>query len=159
MIFLSTAPNENDLEPIFAGLATRAPIPFGDFNWLAAWDDGPCWVWGERKKIGDLVSCVVDTGRLLAQIQRAHENGFKIFFAVVEAQFRPNPQSGMLQTLRGAEGKRPSWVDYHLNPKDRNSTKIEYSRIDNYLNELAFYLGIRIKISHDAKETARIVTD
>lgn len=155
MIFMTDEENDRDLVPLFGGLATVMRLPFGDWNWLGVWDGGqPIWVWGDRKKIGDLVSCVTDTNRLLAQIQKAYEAGFRIFFVVIEANYRPSPTSGMLQTLHGKE-----WRDYHLNPKDKNSPMVEYSRIDNYLNQLDFYLGVRVRISRSPRETARMVID
>ena len=73
--------------PLFGDIATSYPI-IGDFNFKGVWTEGEqVWVWGDRKKLGDLVDCVVSTGRLLRQVQDAKAAGFRFFFVVIEAVF------------------------------------------------------------------------
>ena len=50
----------------------------------------------ERKKVGDLVSCILD-GRLLHQAQIAKENGIDTYVVIVEGRVRPNPDDGLLE--------------------------------------------------------------
>lgn len=154
-IFLSTAPNENDLEPILGGMCNRQPIPFGDFNFQGKWWEGEdIWIWGERKKLGDLVQCVQSTGRLLRQVQDAKDAGFRAFFIIVEAIIRCNPRNGALQYRRGN-----GWTDYHINPSNPSSAIVPYKRIADFLNQLDLYCGIRYRISSGPQDTVRKVLD
>lgn len=154
-IFLSNAPNEDDLEPLFGGLARRWAIPYGDFNFQGQWVDGEeVWVWGERKRLRDLVQCVMSSGRFLRQIQEAHTAGFRFFFSVIEGIFRANPQTGLLEHRRGG-----GWETFHVDPRNPDSPTIAYSRIDNYLNQIDYYLGVRVRMSSGPSETVRKVTD
>ena len=154
-IFLTTQSNDADLIPLLQPLVTPYPIPFGDFNFSGKWtNQEQVWIWGDRKKLGDLVTCVVSTGRLLRQVQDAKAAGFRFFFVIIEAVFRCNPDTGNLQHLRGKK-----WVDYHLNPKNPDSPTIPYIQIINYLNQLDWYCGVRVRITSNARETAQAVKD
>jgi len=155
MIYLTTAPNDADLIPIFGDICTPLSIPFGDFNFTGIWfENEPIWIWGERKKLGDLVNCIQSSGRLLRQVQDAKEAGYSQFFLIIEAMFRPNPQTNALQYRRGK-----TWTDYHINPKDPKSAIISYKRIVDFLNQLDFYCGIRYRITASPKDTVRKVLD
>ena len=154
MIWLSDNVNEDDTEAMFGGLAIRHHI-LGDYNWSGLWyNDQSIWVWGDRKHLGDLVQCVLDTGRLLRQLQAAYQAGFSHFFVVIEAIFRPSPSSGLLEVRRGQ-----AWTPYHIQVQNQDSPTIEYKRIDQYLNELSLYAGVQVKRSSNPAETVRQVVD
>jgi len=102
-------------------------------------------VCGERKKISDLVQCITITGRHLKQVQDAREAGFEFIFLVTEGLYRPG-ENGELEVR---EGNR--WVPYY--------PAIEYYRVDSYLNELQWYMGVVVKRSSSPRETARLVLD
>lgn len=154
-IFITQSPNDQDLVPLLGDLCRPYPIPYGDFNFEGVWVGGErVWVWGERKKLGDLVQCVMSTGRLLAQVQRAREAGFRFFFLIVESIFRRAPDNGALQYRTGS-----GWRDYHLNPRSHESPTIPYKRVADYLNELDWYCGVRVRVSSGPADTARKIVD
>jgi len=154
-IFLTTERNDKDLLPLFGDIAKPYDIPYGDFNFQGQWVGGEqVWVWGDRKKLGDLVDCVVSTGRLLRQIQDARAAGFRFFFVIIEAIFRCSPTDGALQYRAGNK-----WKDYHINPRNQSSPTIPYIQIANYLNELDWYAGVRVRITSSPRDTVRTVMD
>jgi len=155
MIYLTTAPNDADLIPIFGDICDPIPIPYGDFNFEGKWwENEPIWVWGERKKIGDMVTCIQSSGRLLRQVQDAKEAGFSQFFIIFEAIFRCSPINGAIQTRRGK-----NWVDYHINPTNPDSLVVPYKRVVDFLNQLDYYCGIRYRITAGPRDTVRKVLD
>jgi len=155
VIYLTTAPNDADLIPIFGDICQPLSIPYGDFNFEGKWwENESIWIWGERKKLGDLVNCIQSSGRLLRQVQDAKEAGFSQFFIIIEAIFRSNPQTGALQHRKGKD-----WSDYHINPYDSNSKIISYKRVVDFLNQLDYYCGIRYRITTSPRDTVRKVLD
>jgi len=154
-IYVTNEPNDKDLAKQLGKLCEPYELKCGDVNFLANWtDDEQVWVWGERKKLGDLVTCATDSGRLLRQVQEAHQAGFKFLFLIIEAIYRRDPTSGLLQTRNGKD-----WQDYHINPKDKKSKTIPYSRISGYLNQLRYYLGVHIYHTASVRETALTIMD
>lgn len=161
MIFVTEAPNDRDLLPFFGGLATTAPIPHGDFCFFGLWyEKKPVRVCGERKKIGDLVNCAQSTGRYLKQVQDAREAGFDFVFLVVEGRMRVGEKTGLLEIPKppgvrkiASELPKPTgrWIEFF--------PPIEYRRVDDYLNQVQFYLDVRLKRSESPRETAQIVMD
>ena len=152
-IYVTSAPNDKDLLHHLGSLAQVHQIEAGDINFLGLWENGEqVWVWGERKKLSDLVNCVLDSGRFLRQIQDAHAAGFKFFFSIIEAMYRANPQTGLLEYRRGK-----NWTTYHINPKNTTSPTVDFKRIEDYLNEISFYLGVRVFHTLSVRETAQKV--
>lgn len=153
MIYLDVHPNEDDLESLFGGLAIRYPLPHGDFNFQGQWLDGdPIWIWGERKRLSDLVQSVVSSGRFLRQIQDARAAGFSFFFCIIEAIYRADPNTGLLQYRKGGD-----WVTYHMDHRNPNSPAIEYSRIESFLNQIDYYCGVRVRQTTGPVDTVRKV--
>jgi len=149
--YVTNEPNDKDLAKQLT-LATPIEMQCGDVAFTGKWTDNEeMWVWCERKKLGDLVACALDTGRLLRQIQEAHQAGFKFFFLIVEAMFRKDPATGLLQQLRGK-----NWANYTLGS---NTKTIPYSRISGYLNQLRYYLNIQVYITRSVRETADTVME
>lgn len=143
MIYLTTAHNDRSLIPLFGGLAIAAPIPHGDFNFFGIWQDNtPAKVCGDRKKIGDLVSCI-NSGRHLQQLQQAHASGFTHQFIIVEGLMQPGGD-GLLHVRKGRD-----WAPHYPN--------IEYHRVDAYLNQIDQYMGVQVKRSMSPAETVAMV--
>jgi len=146
VIYVTEAPNDQDLLPLLGGIALPAPIPHGDFCFFGVWEElRAIRVCGERKKISDLVQCITITGRHLKQVQDAREAGFEFIFLVTEGLYRPG-ENGELEVREGNK-----WVPYY--------PAIEYYRVDSYLNELQWYMGVVVKRSSSPRETARLVLD
>jgi len=145
MIYLTEAPNDQELLPLFGGLAMPAPLPHGDFAFFGYWEEGrPISICGERKKTGDLVTCITNSGRYLAQWQSARAAGFERIFLIVEGVFRPG-SDGLLEVKRGKD-----WRAFYPH--------IEHRRFYTYLDEVANYLGVQVKLTHNPRETALAVT-
>ena len=150
-IFITKHKNDADMIPLIGAIGNPIPLTYGDFFFFGLWDDGrEIRVSGERKKLGDLVSCI-HTGRHLQQLRDARGQGYEFHFLIIEAEMRPNPKTGLLQ--HRLYGK---WMNFLLIPDNPKST-IEYFRVDDYLNEIAWYAGVVIKYSSSAKETANQV--
>ncbi len=151
-IYLTTAPNDADLIPHLGEFCTPYPITCGDINHLGYWiDNQPVWIWGERKHLGDLVNCALDTGRFLRQIQDAHAANFTFFYTIIEAYYRKG-KDGLLETRRGK-----SWEVYHLNPRDKKSPTVSYDRIEGYLNQIEYYCNVHVYHTTSPKETANTI--
>lgn len=103
----------------------------------------------EYKKIDDLLKCMIDgrfTGTQLPAMKKCYER----CYLLVEGSYRPNPESGVLQTRRYDRKKRAwGWQD----------DRFTYQQLDSYLNTLAERAGIRIMRSFDVKESAKMVMD
>lgn len=147
-IFITKHKNDADMKPLIGEVGNEIPLQYGDFFFFGLWEDGKeVRVSGERKKLGDLVACILN-GRHVQQLRDAKGQGYEFHFLIIEAEMRPNPKNGLLQ--HRLYGK---WVDFRLIPDEPKST-IEYFRVDDYLNEIAWYAGVVIKYSSSAKETA-----
>lgn len=150
-IFLTDQPNDAELVPIFksmGNLAVVSPIPHGDFAFFGLWhNDEPIRVCGDRKKLMDLVNSM-NTGRYIKQLQEAHESGFDRLFLVLEwdSRYGISGEGGLISARRGD----------HWEPI-RPIT--QYKRVDDYLNELHWYMGVQVKHSHTPRETVRQVVD
>lgn len=148
MLFLTSAPNDSDLVPLFksmGNLAVVADIAYGDFNWAGLWYNNEVLaVSGDRKKLMDLISCM-STGRYLKQLRDARAAGFDKLFLMLEWENKYGVnQDGLICKRRGKE-----WV-----PVDPPTM---FSRVEAYLNELHWYMGIQVKKSHTPMETVRQV--
>lgn len=148
-LYTTNESNDADLAKQLGNLADVRELACGDINHLGYWLDGSqVWVWGERKKLGDIINCL-DSGRLLRQIQDARQAGFTHLYLILETPFmRANPTTGILETRTGSD-----WRTYGFN----GSKGIQYSRLMGYLNQLRFYLNVHVYQTHSVKETAQIV--
>ena len=154
-IYITNEPNDRDLLKQLGTLAQSYELKCGDINFLANWIDGEqVWTWGERKKLSDLVTCALDSGRLLRQVQDAYQAGFKFLFLIIEAIYRRSPTTGLLEVRKGS-----TWVEYHINPKNPKTSTVQYSRISGYLNQLRYYLGVQVYHTASVRETALTILD
>jgi len=158
-LYITNEPNDKDLVKALPD-SIAYELKCGDINHQGYWVAGEqIWIWGERKKLSDLVTCALDSGRLLRQVQEAHQAGFKFLYLIVEATYRESPVTGLLEVrkpIRGAKGQG-TWTAYHINPRDSKSATVPYSRIRGYLNQLRYYLGVHVYHTASVKETAATV--
>lgn len=147
MIYLTSSPNDSDLLPLFSNIGVPhcpMPLPHGDFCWFGWWWEGEeIKVCGDRKKLGDLARCMGD-GRHLQQVQDAHQAGFKFAFLIPEGDWRYGKRSGLVEVPRGKE-----WVP--LIPNTQNS------HWRAYLDEIEWYLGVKVRYTRSARETVQTV--
>jgi len=153
-LYLTDEPNDADLIPHLGNLAIPYPLVCGDINFQGYWQDGEIvWIWGERKKLSDMVNCALDTGRFLRQIQDARQAGFRFFFLILEGIFRRG-SNGLLEIRKGND-----WQPYHVDPRNPQSPTVPYYRISNYLNQCRYYLGIHVYRTNSPRETAMEISD
>ncbi len=151
-IYTSNLPNDADMIRALGSIAVPMPL-FTDACFAGVGDnDTPLLVGVERKKLGDLASCIHD-GRLMFQLQVSKEAGCDVLCLIVEGDCRPNPEDGVLEM--------PVWG---INAKLKRSqywTPVlpitTYSRFDQYLTELDYLAGVVVKRSRNVLETAAII--
>jgi len=148
-LFCTDEPNDADLVRTLGAIAVALPL-FTDCCFVSV--DGLL-VACERKKIGDMASCV-QTGRLLAQLQASAEVATDVFVVIVEGRYRRNPEDGLLEI--------PVWG---VNPRTMKRCEMwqpvkpsmMFSRFDQYLTELQRDAGIIIKHTEDVRGTADVI--
>jgi ERCC4-type nuclease len=167
-MYITQMPNDRDLVRELGNSAIVIPLECGDVNFFAVggWkSDKESLVLIERKKIGDIASCI-HTGRYLHQAQNGYEFGADFLILIVEGDIKASPE-GLLMTRRQ--------VAYHqtfvVSPKSRRHKSalvspshtsrwypvepyIEYSRLSQYLDELHWLCGIQVLRSANVAETA-----
>jgi ERCC4-type nuclease len=149
-IYTSNLPNDQDMIKALGSLACPLPLSIGDCC-FSGYDSKLIAV--ERKKIGDLCSCILD-GRYLAQAQTSVELGADYLCLIVEGECRSNSEDGLLEV--------PVWG---INPRTMKRCEMwvpvkpvmMYSRFDQFLTEVARDLGVIVKRSRDVQETACII--
>ena len=159
MILVASSPSDpfnQDLIHHLGGLGQPCPLPYGDAVFMGVWEDGEVVrVLIERKKLIDMIRCVMDTGRHIQQMRDAHGAGYKVQYLILEGMIRAGAD-GRVETRDGS-----GWV-----PMSKISERvggvvpdIEFGRLDNYLNQLALYLGVFTKETTGVRDTARRVLD
>jgi len=107
----------------------------------------------ERKKIGDLCSCIND-GRFLFQMQTCKSAGADYLCLILEGRYRRNPDDGLLEV--------PVWG---FNPRTSKRCEVwepvrpttMFSRFDQYLTELQRDAGIIVKHTENVRGTADVI--
>lgn len=149
-IYCSDLPNDQDMIHALGSCAHPQNLIVCD---TLFWGYDGLVIGTERKKIGDMVSCI-QNGRYLHQAQLAKEAGVSVLSLIVEGEVRENPDDGLLEikvwginprTLHRAEMWQP------VRPT------MTYSRFDQFLTELNYLAGIIVKRSRDVHETASII--
>ena len=147
-------PFNNDLLRELGGIGQPSPLPYGDAVFMGYWEGGRVIrVLIERKKTIDMVRCVMDTGRHIQQMRDAHGAGYDVQYLVLEGTHRAGPDGRLETRIRG------SWQPISRIGVKGSVPDIDYSRLDNYLNQLELYLGIFTKTSAGVSETARKILD
>jgi ERCC4-type nuclease len=153
ILFVTSAPNDNDLAKTLGSCVIRCPVPSDICFWGAGDNDTVLKIACERKKPGDLANCILD-GRLMHQAQIAKEEGIDVYVVVVEGRTRSNPDDGLLEI-----------VTWGINPRTMHRAEmwqpvkptITYSRFDQFLTELDYLAGVIVKRSDNVQETASII--
>jgi len=107
----------------------------------------------ERKKVGDLASCLI-TGRFLNQMATCKEYDADVLVLILEGRYRRNPEDGVLEI--------PVWK---VNPRTSKRAEFwepvtpltQFSRFDQYLTELQRDAGIIFKHTENVKGTADVI--
>jgi len=149
MIYTSDLPNDQDLIKALGSMAIPVNL-FTDACFSSV--DGKV-VAVERKKIGDMASCVL-SGRFLFQMQNCKEAGADYLVLILEGRYRRNPEDGLLEV--------PVWVPfvnaggYHKRREEWQPVKpsMMFGRFDQYLIELSRDVGIIVKHTENVRGTA-----
>jgi ERCC4-type nuclease len=137
MIWVTTAANDKDLvRPL--GVATY--LPQGDAIFKGTADGKEVKVCVERKKMRDLVNCIND-GRHIQQVRQAMAAGFDYYTLVVEAIWR-SAKDGEAEYKAGRNWTR---------------TGMPWTRIQAYLMELHYLMGVQVLYSKSTKETCDLI--
>jgi len=150
IVYCSDLPNDQDMIEALGSVAIPIPIPHGDVAFIGIDDNGePLRICVERKKVPDMVSCVL-TDRYLNQVQLAKDAGFQVFCLILEGRYRPAPADGLLE-IPGydRERDRAGWKP--------TAIAITFSRLDQYLTELQSLAGIIVKHTENVRETAAVI--
>ncbi len=135
-------------------VALPVPLACGDCAFFGVGaDNRPLRIAVERKKIGDLASCILD-GRYIYQAQRAKSAGFDILALIVEGRVHCNSDDGLLEI--------PVWG---ISPRTLRRCQIyepvklaiTYSRWCQYLFEIYYLLGIPVFRTESVQETACVI--
>jgi ERCC4-type nuclease len=103
----------------------------------------------ERKKIGDLCSCILD-GRFLFQMQNCKSAGSDYLCLVLEGRYRRNPDDGILEIPVWGINSRGN----HAEVWKPVQPTMMYSRFDQYLTEIQRDAGIIFKHTENVHGTA-----
>ena len=149
MIYTSSLPNDADMIRALGSMAI--PVNLFTDACFASVDEKLICV--ERKKIGDLCSCISD-GRFLFQMQNCKAAGGDYLCLILEGRYRRNPEDGLLEV--------PVWG---FNPRAQKRAEVwepvkptmQFSRFDQYLTELQRDAGILIKHTENVRGTADVI--
>jgi len=149
VIYTSNLPNDTDMIRALGSMA----IPVNLFTDACFSSVDEKVVACERKKIGDMASCVLD-GRFLFQMQTCKEAGADYLCLILEGRYRRNPEDGLLEV--------PVWVPfvnvggYHKRREEWQPVKpsMMFSRFDQYLTEIQRDVGIIVKHTENVRGTA-----
>ena len=110
----------------------------------------------ERKKLGDMASCIL-SGRFILQMQNCKVANSDYLILILEGRYRRNPEDGLLEV--------PVWVPfvnvggYHKRREEWQPVKptMMFSRFDQYLTELQRDVGIIVKHTENVRGTADVI--
>ncbi len=149
MIFVTKAPNDAELMPHFPpGMAEFQPIAYGDTCFVGAPIDGigtlAC---QERKKLGDMVSCI-ESGRHIEQVRRAYQAGWtrQTLILQLDQPIRKGT-GGFLEVRRGKE-----WSPYTVTGKE-----FHYDKLMAYLQEIYWLAGVQVVTTRSTKESVEAI--
>lgn len=148
MIFTSNLPCDQDMIRALGSMAI--PVNLFTDACFASIDEKLVCV--ERKKIGDLCSCIND-GRFLFQMQRCKEAGSDYLVLVLEGRYRRNPEDGLLEVPVWGINSRGN----HAEIWKPVQPTMQFSRFDQYLTELQRDVGIIVKHTENVRGTADVI--
>ena len=121
-------------------MAQPIPLPYGDALYVGLWENNRgVRVLIERKRTLDFIQCVL-SGRHLKQAQDAANAGYDFQWLIVEGHYSADA-GGMVVLPRQGQ-----WVRLNEIPTPTGHLPdLEFRRLDDYLNQIDLYLGIRHK--------------
>lgn len=131
MIRIDYRTGSKELDPYIHSKHEIATLDYGDIDFIGMGDDAPAYVCIERKVIGDLISSM-SSGRLSGHQLIGMLEHYTHIYLLVEGIWRPNPQTGVLEKLRGKK-----WTPVH-----HGSRKYMARDVYNYINTLAVICGV-----------------
>ena len=149
MIYITKAPNDAEMMPHFpTGLAQFYDIAYGDACFVGAPVDGIGTLCsGERKKLGDMISCI-ESGRHIEQVRRAYQAGWNRQFLVFQLdQPIRKGVGGFLEVRRGK-----SWELYTAIGRE-----FHYNKLMDYLNEIYWLGGVQVIITRSTKQSVEAI--
>lgn len=156
MIYIDSRIGSGELDGMFEqGLKTQVvKLSFGDLYFIGKGpEDIPILIGFERKKIKDLVNCMI-TNRLSGYQLPGLMNSYAVTYLIVEGPWRRNTYTGTLEVPNGKE-----WVELRLGKRT-----FQVRDVIKYLNTLLINCNFRsIKLIYlptfNDKETVSVVTD
>lgn len=148
MILVDGRVGSGELVGMFpAGMATLGRLEYGDMAFIGNGKGGvPCMVGVERKKVRDLVNCMV-SGRFSGHQLPGLLNAYNVVYLVVEGVWRPGVD-GVVEVLG-----RGGWVALVL-----GRMPVMYDAVVNFLNTITVMTGVRVVSTGGDRETVRVVT-
>lgn len=149
-IFTSKLPNDADMNRALGSMAIPVPNLFTDACFSSIDEKLVCI---ERKKVGDLCSCIND-GRFLFQMQVCKEAGGDYLVLVLEGEMRSGPEDGLLEVptwgINSRTGRRAElWSPV--------KPAMMHGRFIQYLLELQLLAGILVFQTRDVRQTAAVI--
>ena len=148
MIFTSCLPNDGDMIRALGSMA----IPVNLFTDACFSSVDEKVVACERKKIGDMASCVLD-GRFIFQMQNCKSAGSDYLILILEGRYRRNPDDGLLEIPVWGVNSRGN----HAEIWKPVQPTTQFSRFDQYLTELQRDAGIIFKHTENVRGTADVI--
>lgn len=145
MIFTSALPNDGDMNRALGSMAIPVPL-FTDACFSSI--DGKI-ITCERKKVGDMASCVLN-GRFLFQMQNCKAANSDYLVLILEGRYRRNPDDGLLEIPVWGVNSRGNHAEIW---KPLQPTMM-HSRFTQYLLELQRDAGIIIMYTENVRGTA-----
>jgi ERCC4-type nuclease len=148
-LFCTNEPNDADLVRTLGLSAVAVPL-FTDCCFSSV-DEKLVAI--ERKKIGDMASCVL-SGRFLSQMQKCKSAEADYLVLILEGAMRSNPDDGLLEV--------PTWgINIRTGRRAEIWTPVKptmmHSRITQYLLELQLLAGILVFQTRDVQQTAAVI--
>jgi len=120
-------------------------LPFGDVALVGRGEgERPVPVGIEVKTVGDLLNSMT-TGRLAGHQLPGLLASYEWVWLLVEGVYRPDPASGILQTLKGG-----AWAPMTTGPR-----RYMYRDLESFLLTLVVRAGLHVQRTHGRGETAR----
>ena len=163
MIAIASSPSDPYNEPLLRALGSLArpfPLPYGDAIFDAYWEGAEgadaevILVLIERKRVLDFINSVTG-GHHLKQVQSAHRAGFRFQWLIVEGLMRRCPDTGLTQTWWSGKWRNLS----EMQVRQGRIPDLDYSRVEDYWNQMDVYMGVRCRTTANVSETAQVIRD
>ena len=140
----------------------KTQLPFADFAFRGNGPEGEERVGIERKRISDIVACIVDgrlSGHQLLGLLGIDPKTYTPLprpytkpFILVEGWIRPNPATGVLEECRVFEGRKPGVEIVKWFPMTRPS-RLMYLALDGFISTLQEQAALPVVRTYSPLET------